>query len=76
MVCILYYLQKTPFISIYNIYQLVFIVGADSVLSVERNKSLYLTSTYFNLKDFFLFLFMNPFSGEMANISIALNLIA
>jgi len=55
MVCILYDLQKAPALSVYSICQLVFIVAADSILFLERNESLYLTSTYFSRKDFFFF---------------------
>jgi len=51
-------LQKTPAPPVYSIYQLVFVVATDSVLFVERNESLYLTSTYFSLKDFFFLFFL------------------
>ena len=67
MVCILCDLQKAPALSVYSIYQLAFIVAADSVLFVVRNESLYLTSTYFSRKDFlFFFFFINPFYDEIA----------
>jgi hypothetical protein len=43
MVCILYDLQKAPTLSVYSIYQLVFVVIAESFLFVEQNESLYLS---------------------------------
>ena len=45
MVCILYDLQKAPTLSVYSIYQLVFVVAADSVLFVERNEFFYILFT-------------------------------